>query len=544
VLVHCGVGSWELRVPAEHPMAAALRVRGSGIIVRDGVETVFSGRMRRAVKVQDAGDPVGTWLFTGVDDQAVLWASLAFPDPAHAVGAQGYAYDFRVGDAESVIKAFVDANIGGSATLARGYSWLSTGPDLGRGATVSGSARFDVLGELCASLATLGGVGFRSVQVGAGVVVECYEPADKRKMIRLSVENDTLTSTEWGHEAPTVTRAVIAGQGEGVDRTFIERTSSIAEDSEDQWGMRFETFKDQRNTNDVGELEQAGDELLLDGAGTATTVQFTAADFGNMRFRRDWFLGDLVTVVVDGVEASAVIAQVAVSVSSAGVIVQASLGDPSGFSFEARVVRELNKTKARVALLERSAEVARPMRLSFATVTELNAFTGWPGLIGFVEADFSEHMWRSGWKLWSIPRTAYTASFQTGVVIGNGTMVCHYSVSAGLVVDEIRFIVGSTTVISTEILIQDIPILGVGVGVGGVPVTGEVLMRDVSLSAVAGAFRGRALAITPTPGGDAFRVIADNSAGTYTTGAFTSATVPFTWATGDTLNIRLTRLVV
>lgn len=87
-----------------------------------------------------------------------------------------------------------------------------------------------------------------------------------------------------------------------------------------------------------------------------------------------------------------------------------------------------------------------PMRLSFADKTALDAFTGWPGLIGFVEDTLSEYLWTTGWVLWSMRRQAFTpAAWTNWTTVGDATTECKVTVAAGIAEFEVTVTVGSTS---------------------------------------------------------------------------------------------------
>lgn len=330
VLRFNNVGGWKVTLPSSHPMADALRAPGAGLILTNSAGAVLlSGPTVSARNTKTATDPTGEWEIVGTDDSGVLGRMLAFPDPTtDDVTAQGADYDVRTGFAETVMKEFVDVNIGPSAVAGRQVPSLTIDTDLGRGATVTGKARFDRLGELLASLATTAGLGFTVDQQDDQLVFSVYEPADRSDYVRMDVDNQRLEKAEYAYKAPSVTRVIVAGQGAGVDRQFLEVANTESLAAETAWGQRIELFKDQRNTNDPDELTQAGDEVLADGGRTGESVSVSPSDDQTMAYGVDWGLGDRVTVVVGDTEVAQVVTEVAIVVTDAGVKVGATVGDP------------------------------------------------------------------------------------------------------------------------------------------------------------------------------------------------------------------------
>jgi hypothetical protein len=344
------VGAWKIVLRASHPLADSLRAPGSGIIVTlsDG-RVLLSGPTRSATITKTSSDPSGIWEIIGVDDSIILGQRLAYPDPSTAdVTAQAADYDIRTDLAETVLKEYVDANIGPSAPVDRKIPALTIEPDLGRGSTVTGKARFDRLGELLSVLSITSGLGFTVDQDGADLVFRVYEPTDRSLSIRMDIDNNRLTKSEYSYTTPTATRVIVAGQGTGVDRTFVEVSTVESESAEDDWASRIEVFKDQRNTNDLTELAQAGEEILADGGFTVRSVSVSPSDDQTMRYGEDWGLGDRVTVVVGSDEIAQVVTEVAVIVTDSGVKVGATVGDPK--------VASVNDTESALAVSSASQE--------------------------------------------------------------------------------------------------------------------------------------------------------------------------------------------
>lgn len=357
---HNGVGAWEMRLPAEHPLLSAAKDKGAGIIVtehwmEDAVHKyrVFSGRMRTAVLSQNAADPAGTWIISGVDDNITAAATRVYPDPASGPTTQTAGYWEQTGPGETVMKLAVQLNAGATAIPARRYPWLSIAAGSARGSAVKCSSRFDVLGDLLSSLGASANLGWEFRQSGNGVVFDVYVPADKRGEVRLDIRNGGLESNELGFSAPSASEVLVLGQGGAAARTVVQVTSPEATAEAVAWGLRWENVKDQRNTDDLTELTQAGTEILAELGSTVNSLKVVPSDAPGMRLGRDWYRGDRITVVIDGQETSAVVTQVATSITSVGVIRQATVGDPAGFSFDAKVASKLKDQEQRIGAVER-----------------------------------------------------------------------------------------------------------------------------------------------------------------------------------------------
>src|SRR5690606_26494863 len=143
---------------------------------------------------------------------------------------------------------------------------LVNGVDGGRGPVVSWTPkRFQNLLEVLQELASDTDLCF-DVRQNLDDELEfiTWERTDSSRDIRLDIQNDQLESIEYGVGAPGVTRVIVAGQGEGVDRLMIRRTSTSSVEAETLWGRVIERFVDARHIDDETELQQAGDDALAE----------------------------------------------------------------------------------------------------------------------------------------------------------------------------------------------------------------------------------------------------------------------------------------
>lgn len=356
VLRYNNVGAWEMTLPNGNRLGEFLRLPGYGIIVTGPDDSViFSGPTLSAKLEQTPDNLQGDWLIVGADDSVLLNERLAYPNPAtDDVENLGQAYDIRSGAAETVIKAYVNANIGPGAVVSRQVDNFTIETDLFRGQTVQGKARFNKLQELLYGLAQTGELGYSIAQENGNLVFSIYEPADKTDTIRMDLFNQKLSRAEYAYSTPKVTRAIVGGQGEEEWRKFLEVTNVDSLAAESEWGRRIEVFKDSRNSSDPTQLTQGGLEVLVDEGKTITELSVTPSDDINMKFAVDWYLGDKVTVVIDELEAQAVVTEVGISIDADGIRIAATVGTPVGIDYEAKVLAKQQKVDERVSNLERT----------------------------------------------------------------------------------------------------------------------------------------------------------------------------------------------
>lgn len=290
----CGVGSWRFIVPGRVLIGDRLDalLTGGGIIATsDDGNVLASGPLTKRIFTRDAstGDD-GSWELQGVTDEVALQDRLIYPDPTSPADTQAAdAYDDRTGPAETVLRGYVNANCGPGALLARRS--LLVEPDLGRGASVSSSYRFANLLDAAVEICAASGIGFRVVQLGSSLVFQVIEPEDLSALIRLTFPAGTLSALQETKAAPDVTHPVVAGQGEGTARVFVEGSSSSAEA---EWGRRIERSYDRRDTADPAVLAQAVADNIAAGAAKGG-IKVTPVDTVQTRFARDYGLGAIIT---------------------------------------------------------------------------------------------------------------------------------------------------------------------------------------------------------------------------------------------------------
>ncbi|WP_254792786.1 siphovirus ReqiPepy6 Gp37-like family protein [Streptomyces sp. CC77] len=355
------VGTWKATLPSEHPLAAALRLPGAGLVITGPGDVLMSGPVVSSEYAATPEDRFGSIVFEGVSDSVILLDMLAWPEPANAdVTTQKVGHDERTGPAETLMHAYVNANCGPGAPAARRRARLVMGPNGARGPVITKSARFPTLGELLTGIAAVGDLGFRIVQRGSQLVFETFQVTDRTREIRLDVLAGTLAGQRVAVSTPGATRVIVAGQGEQEDRTFVpvDNTASIA--AEGDWGRRIERFVDQRNTSDQAELSQAGNEVLAEDGFTKTAIQAVPVEDSSMEFGIDWGLGDRVSVIAGGQELTAPVTGLVLKAADQGFRVGALLGDPTGFDPRAVSAQRTQDTERRVSALERTAEASPP----------------------------------------------------------------------------------------------------------------------------------------------------------------------------------------
>ncbi len=353
----CDIGTWSLTYPADSK-AARLLARSGGIqITRAGAsasDPIMTGPLTSVVETDQGGQV--SRVFSGVCDNVWLADKRAWPVPTQSLTNQnGSGYDYRTGDAETIMRGYVQANAGTGALSGRNTLVVNLEATNGhRGAATGYSARFQSVLEILQSLANSAGIGFRVRQIGSQLVYQTYTPVDHSGIVRFSHSSGSLAGYSFQLNAPTTTRAIVGDSGLDVGRVFQQFIGTLAESD---WNRKIETFVDQRSdlSTTVAQIAQAGQDALNSGSPTAQ-VTFTAQDVARIAYGVDYGLGDKVSVeIADGTAVVDVVREVLVTDGSAGVTTSPTIGntgasDPSVTPLNYKRLRDLLR---RVGKLER-----------------------------------------------------------------------------------------------------------------------------------------------------------------------------------------------
>src|SRR5690606_37639511 len=148
---------------------------------------------------------------------------------------------------------------------------------------------------------------------------------------------------------------VVLGSGEGAERLIRERTNADALAAASEWGRLIERTLDQRGTEEVDEIDAAGDEVLATNGTQIESLEVTPSDANARELGARWWIGDFVTVNVAGVPVRASIASIRVAVSKDGIYAGATVGDAVGFSPDRVTNSRVSSVESRVSSLERNS---------------------------------------------------------------------------------------------------------------------------------------------------------------------------------------------
>ncbi|WP_017974373.1 siphovirus ReqiPepy6 Gp37-like family protein [Actinopolyspora halophila] len=353
------VGTFILVIDRDSPHAATLTTPGYGIQVvhEDTGYVVTSGPITGPKHTHD--DNLDKIELAGKDDNYYIATRVSHPSPTESLPPYSVTSHHEVsGTASTVLREYVDKNLGPGAISERRNPHVTIGPDPVVGKTISGKLRWGKLLEDLQALATSGGdIGFRLVDVGGALQFQVYEPVDRTGTVRFSEEFGNLAAFTYQVDAPTGTYVYVGGQGELTARTIKEGSDPTAIST---WG-RVEVFEDRRDTDDDAELQQKIDESLIEH-GATTDLSATPIDTESVKFGRDYTLGDRVMVLIEGApsvpgtgleggQITEIVREVALNLRPEETDVQPKIATPNRVDV-LRLFREFRRLSRRVSNLE------------------------------------------------------------------------------------------------------------------------------------------------------------------------------------------------
>lgn len=292
ILRHNDISTFEIDVNADSEMWSGLPDAGHIALFESG-KILISGYPTKTGWKRSSGET--TFSITCNSHDAYLDSMITIPDPSRPVDSQGgSAYYTARGKADDLIHDMVRTHIGQDAREENSQP-VHVEDSPGDGKTVSVKTRFKPLLETIQGLAESGNIAFRVIKVGHETVFSSWQPRDLTRNIRLTENNGGITDFSLEQDAPETTRVLVAGQGEGKERTLRHMTGN-----DNMWGIKRLVFQDRRDTDETDELEQAGLDTLeeaAESAGITMELADTAAENTDApRFGRDFTVGDRITV--------------------------------------------------------------------------------------------------------------------------------------------------------------------------------------------------------------------------------------------------------
>jgi len=304
-----GAASWLLSGPSEH---LSVFTPGMGCILDDDSEYVVSGQatsFQRSYRVEGRR-AVDTTTIGFVGDADEAWSRLLWPDPSHPLTGTpsnfSTIYDERTGARESLLLAYIAADLGPAAPIAaRRLADLLLPADLGRGGSTTYQARMNILGDVVAELAEAADLDVRiehDESTGeprlAVVVDQVVDVSDDVVFGSADAARATGVVTAWSYDmsAPEFTDAILFSAGDLESREASRFTDEAAVA---RWGRRRERLIEQGYTDDLSAITDAAAKALQDGA-SPVSIALQVADAGDAIYRDTYRLGYRVGIELPG----------------------------------------------------------------------------------------------------------------------------------------------------------------------------------------------------------------------------------------------------
>lgn len=324
----------------DHIAAADVVAKGArcAVLFR-GVE-----RMRGILAARRGTGPAGTITASVESDIRKLWDWQMWPEPDAAIDAQTNEYRRYTGASETAFKLALQETID-----RLGIDW-EVATTHGWGSTVRVDARFHYIGEMFIPLLTADNL----------IVVITYDPADGHPIVDvrqaatvtgvLTVDSGIPDSYEYSDAAPTATRAVVGGRGEGVDRELVQVIDTAREND---WADIVEIFVDARNTDEVSDISEDGNLALAD-AGPVVSLATTLVESERFEYGTTFLEGDLVPYEIAPLEpGSESIKSVSIVQNEDGVTVTPTIGQVDADDTDVELGLQVEKLAGHVRDLRR-----------------------------------------------------------------------------------------------------------------------------------------------------------------------------------------------
>lgn len=287
-------GALRMTINRHKPSARSLR---RGLCIEPPGETGLVYLIEQIESQIDADGRITDTLVVAGRDLGGLFAARVCVPPT------GASHDVQIGVAvETAMKYYVNAHAGPGAVAGRAIPRLTIGANQARGVIDTFQVRYQYLSEVLAELGGPSAMGWQVLLDYASgnyifdvVLGRDFSVGDTA--VYVDIDFATALSQQWLiSDLDRRTFAYVAGQGEGVARTVLNRWSGVDSGVPAPTGLdRREVFIDARDLSEVAALKRRGDAKLAE---TQSADSFTATinQFGSFRYKTHWDLGDLVVV--------------------------------------------------------------------------------------------------------------------------------------------------------------------------------------------------------------------------------------------------------
>lgn len=252
-----GIGSIELRVN-RHIRGANDLQRGRIIFPHNQLHKAYVIR-HREIELDENGKASENWIIRALSLKSWIAQRITYPPP-HT------AYDNKSDNAESVILHYINNNVINPTDSKRKINNLVLAANENRGTNINWQSRFKNLAEEITEISLLSGLGW-NIDIDIENKQFVFKVLEGRN---LSVNQSTLPPAIFSPEFGTLKElsyvesdlnymnyAIVAGQGEGVERRIVEVGNSEGHE-------RYELFVDARDIEETDENDDPIPEPIIE----------------------------------------------------------------------------------------------------------------------------------------------------------------------------------------------------------------------------------------------------------------------------------------
>lgn len=278
----------------------------------------------RQLKVDESGKGGEVLLIKGSSLSSLVGRRITLP-------AAGQAYDVVNSNTESVMKHFVDVNCINPIDISRKIPNLIIAPNLNRGIVLKYQSRLKQLDEELEKISIISGLGW-DIAIDIENKIYVFDVMEGKDLTSNQTVNNPVTfsidfdnikgQTYVDSDLNYRNQAYVGGQGEGVERTIVEVGEGLH-------GLdRHEVFIDARDIENDLDLPARGQQKLLEMA-RLQSFESEILTKGTFEYKKDWDLGDMVTVVNPkwGITMETRIVEAKEIYESSGFKLEATFGD-------------------------------------------------------------------------------------------------------------------------------------------------------------------------------------------------------------------------
>lgn len=296
-----GIGELELQINRYLQHADKL-VKGNIIFPYNRLDQAYIIR-HREIELDENGKQTENWSIKALSLKTFTSQRLIYP-------ATGKTHESVTGNVETVMRHFVNTQMINPSDPARIFPRLVLGANQNKGPAIEENSRYDSLSEKLTELSELHGLGW-NIELDLKNKRFVFVVKEGRNLVAnqtglpqaiFSTEFETIESLEYTEsDLDYKNFAVVAGQGEGVERRIISIGDAAGAD-------RYEMFVDARDVSEeddegnprpvekvVADLNKRGNEKLSEHA-QEIYLGGQILTTSRLIYGKDFSVGDVVTV--------------------------------------------------------------------------------------------------------------------------------------------------------------------------------------------------------------------------------------------------------